>query len=157
MPIVQEKCKDVFQKDSVQRTLNSLEVVARGCALQAAMLSPQYKVSDFEVQEFNALPVSITYQFNPTEAGEQAKEVTKELFPVGSSFPSTKTITFDNKKQGLKLLVHYSQGTPILPGLPTSIAQYIVKDSEPKREKYALILRVSNNINNIACLESAEL
>jgi heat shock protein 4 len=108
IPIIQEGCKTIFQKDQVSRTLNSLECVARGCSLQAAMLSPQYKVSDYEVQEYNNLPVSITYQFNPSTAGEQTKEVTKELFPVGSSFPSTKTITFDGKKQGMNLLVHYS-------------------------------------------------
>jgi heat shock 70kDa protein 4 len=33
MPIVQEKCKEVFGKDQVSRTLNSLECVARGCSL----------------------------------------------------------------------------------------------------------------------------
>ena len=81
------------------------------------MLSPQYKVSDFEVQEYNYLPVSITYQFNQT--GDQpTKEVTKELFPIGSSFPSTKTITFDGKKSGMNLLVHYSTGAQVVAGLP---------------------------------------
>ena len=152
IPIVQDKCKDVFQKDSVSRTLNSLECVARGCSLQAAMLSPQYKVSDFEVQEYNLLPVSITYQFTDG----QSKEVTKELFPVGSSFPSTKTITFDNKKSGVNLLVHYSPGAPLVAGLPMQIAQYKVKEANPKHEKYSLILRVSNNIHQIPCLESVE-
>lgn len=107
------------------------------------MLSPQYKVSDYEVQEYNSLPVSITYQFNDG----QAKEVTKELFPVGSSFPSTKTITFDNKKSGMNLLVHYSPGAPILQGIPLQIAQYKVKDAAPKHEKFSLVLRVSNNIH----------
>jgi heat shock protein 4 len=117
IPIVQERCKEVFQKEQVSRTLNSLECVARGCSLQAAMLSPQYKVSDFEVQEFNYLPVSITYQFNQT--GDQpTKEVTKELFPVGSSFPSTKAITFDGKKTGMNLLIHYSPGAQLVAGLP---------------------------------------
>ena len=71
------------------------------------MLSPLFKVSDYEVQEYNLYPVSITYQFAPAE-GEQPKVVIKEIFPLGSSFPSTKTITFDNKKGGMDLLVHYS-------------------------------------------------
>lgn len=82
------------------------------------MLSPLFKVSDYEVQEFNAIPVSITYQFAAPE-GEQPKVVTKELFPLGSSFPSTKTITFDNKKGNMDLLVHYSEGVKLLPGIPT--------------------------------------
>ena len=118
IPIVQQKCKDVFGFEQVSRTLNSLECVARGCSLQAAMLSPMFKVSDYEVQEYNLYPISITYQFAPAE-GEQAKVVTKELFHLGSSYPSTKTITFDHKKGGMDLLVHYSQGVQLLQGLPT--------------------------------------
>lgn len=82
------------------------------------MLSPLFKVSDYGVEEFNTLPVSITYSFFPPE-GEQAKVSTQELFPVGSSFPSTKNVIFKNKKGGLDLLVHYTNGTPLLTGLPT--------------------------------------
>lgn len=66
------------------------------------------------MQEYNAIPVSISYKF-----GDAGQVTTKELFPVGSSFPSTKTITFDNKKGGMDLLVHYTNGTPIQQGLPT--------------------------------------
>lgn len=157
IPIVQQKCKDVFGVEQVSRTLNSLEAVARGCSLQAAMLSPLFKVADYEVQEYNSLPVSITYSFPPAE-GEQVKAVTKELFPVGSSFPSTKTITFDNKKGGMSLLVHYSEGASVLTGLPREVANYTVKEGKQKHnEKVAFILRVSNNIHQIPCLESADL
>ena len=106
MPSVQEKCKEVFGKE-VSRTLNSLECVARGCSLQAAMLSPLFKVSDYKVEEFNQHPVSISYSFF-AQGEEQPKVSTKDLFPLGSSFPTTKTITFDNKKGGLDLLVHYT-------------------------------------------------
>jgi len=70
IPIVQERARLVFQKETVSRTLNSLEAVARGCSLQAAMLSPQFKVSDYEVQEYNGLPVSISYSFHPKEGEE---------------------------------------------------------------------------------------
>lgn len=83
------------------------------------MLSPLYKVSDYEVQEYNMYPVSISYSFFPSSAEEQPKVIIKELFPVGSSFPSTKNITFDNKKGGLDLLIHYSPETKLIQGLPT--------------------------------------
>jgi len=121
------------------------------------MLSPLFKVSDYGVEEYNTYPVSISYSFFPPE-GEQPKVVTKELFPVGSTFPSTKNITFDNKKGGMDLLIHYTQGTPLLPGLPNQVAQYKIKESKLKHnDKHAFILRVSNNIHQIPCLESAEL
>lgn len=155
IPLVQEKIKDVFGIEQPSRTLNSLECVARGASLQAAMLSPLFKVADYEVQEYNSLPVSITYQFKAAE-GEQ-KAVTKELFPIGSSFPSTKTITFDNKKGGMDLLVHYSQGAPLLGGHPHEIAKYIIHEGKPKHEKVAFILRVSNSIHQIPMLESSEI
>lgn len=119
------------------------------------MLSPLFKVADYEVQEYNLYPISISYSFVGGE-GEQ-KLVTKELFPIGSSYPSTKTITFDNKKGGMDLLIHYSPGTQLLAGVPSQIAQYKIKEAKPKHEKFSFILRVSNNIHNIACLESAEL
>jgi heat shock 70kDa protein 4 len=59
IPLVQEKIKEVFGVEQCSRTLNSLECVARGASLSAAMLSPLFKVADFEVQEYNLLPVSI--------------------------------------------------------------------------------------------------
>lgn len=85
------------------RTLNSQECVAKGAALQAAMLSPTFNVSSFVVEEYNALPVNIAYQFE----GETEAKV-KELFTTGSMFPLTKTVTFDNKLGGAQLLISYN-------------------------------------------------
>lgn len=111
------------------------------------MLSPLFKVADYEVQEYNSLPVSITYSF-PAPEGEQPKFITKELFPLGSSFPSTKSITFDNKKGLMDLLVHYSDSVQLIQGLPKEVAKYRIKEGKTKHnEKVAFILRVSNNIH----------
>jgi heat shock protein 4 len=158
IPIVQEVCKEILGLETVNRTLNSLECVARGASLQAAMLSPHFKVSDYEVQEFNTTPVSITYSF-PQVGEENPKQIVKELFPIGSSYPSTKTITFDNKTGGMNLMIHYTQGFTLLPGLPTQISQYTIKEGKVKHPegKHCFILRVSNNIHQIPCLETAEL
>jgi hypothetical protein len=41
---------------------------------------------------------------------------------VGTSFPSTKSITFDNKLGGLNLMVHYSDAALLLNGIPKDIA-----------------------------------
>ena len=78
------------------------------------MLSPNFRVDNFETDEFNPHPICISYKFHGSE-----KFVTKELFKVGTSFPSTKTITFENKIGGLDLAISYGEGTKILPGLPT--------------------------------------
>lgn len=99
--------------------------------------------------------MSITYSFKGD--GGDGKTVTKELFPIGTSFPSTKTITFDNKKGGMDLLIHYSPGTPLLNGHPLEIAKYTIHEGKPKHEKVSFILRVSNNIHQIPCLESSDM
>lgn len=57
----------------------------------------------------------------------------------------------------MELIVKYSPGAAVLPGLPTDIARYVIKEGKPKHEKVAFILRVSNNIHQIPGLESSEL
>jgi len=57
MPVIQESLKTIFPGMELSRTLNSIETVARGCALQAAMLSPNFRVQNFEVEEYNPLNV----------------------------------------------------------------------------------------------------
>lgn len=98
-------------------------------------------------------PVCISYQFKGSD-----KFVTKELFKVGSSFPSTKSITFDNKSGGANLLVHYGPSAELMKGLPNQIAQYEISEGkqEEKTEKFSFTMRVSNNIHNVCCLDEAE-
>jgi len=46
--------KDVFKKEKLERTLNSLECVARGAALNAAMMTPGFSVQQFKMMDYNA-------------------------------------------------------------------------------------------------------
>ena len=58
----------------------------------------------------------------------------------------------------MDLLIHYTEGTVTLKGLPTQVSQHKIKEAKVKyNEKYAFVIRVSNNIHNIPTLESAEL
>jgi len=118
------------------------------------MLSPNFQVANFEVEEFNVEPISISYKFKGTE-----KAITKELFKVGSNFPSTKSITFDNKSGKVDLMVHYSEGSTLMTGLPNQISQYDIGEHkiDEKTEKFAFTMRVSNNIHNVAALDEVEL
>lgn len=84
--------------------------------------------------------------------------MTKELFKKGTSFPSTKSITFDNKAGNLDLMVHYADGAELMEGLPSQIAQYVIIGGKPedKTEKHSFTMRVSNNIHNVASLDEVE-
>jgi len=152
IPCVLATIKSVFGKDT-SRTLNSTDCISRGCALQAAMLSPNYQVAGFEVEEYNQQPISISYKFKDSE-----KVVTKELFKVGTSFPSTKSVTFEKKQGNASLMVHYADGVNLMEGLPSQISQYEIAEGkrDEKTEKCSFTMRVSNNIHNVACLDEAE-
>lgn len=85
------------------------------------MLSPNFMVQSFEVNDYNQNPIQIQYKFNSAEGGSLKES---DIFSIGSSYPSTKTITFANKLGGMDLLIKYNEACNILPGLPKQIAQY---------------------------------
>lgn len=156
-PCILDITKQVFGRETM-RTLNSVECLAKGAALQAAMLNPTFSVSSFVVEEFNSLPVQICYQFD----GEQDQKV-KELFTVGSMFPLTKTVTFDNKLGGVNLLISYNTAKQaILKGLPDQISGYKIKTGKPKHadnkhgHKVKFTMRIVNDLNQIPRLGGAD-
>jgi len=117
------------------------------------MLSPNFQVANFQVEEYNTQPISISYKFKDSD-----KVVTKELFKTGSTFPSTKSVTFEKKQGNVDLMVHYSDNAELMEGLPNQIAQYNIGEGkkDAKTEKCSFTMRVSNNIHNVACLDEAE-
>merc|ERR1719183_304947 len=61
--------------DTLSTTLNMDECVARGCALQAAILSPMFKVRDFAVVEYPKYPININWT---SDAGAADDDVEME-------------------------------------------------------------------------------
>ncbi|KAL9236619.1 hypothetical protein vseg_011264 [Gypsophila vaccaria] len=72
-----------------RRTLNASECVARGCALQCAMLSPNFRVKDYQVED--SLPFSIGFRFPNDPPTDSLQNVI--LFRKGHSIPSEKILT----------------------------------------------------------------
>jgi heat shock protein 4 len=77
-------------------TLNQDEAVARGCAFQCAMLSPVFRVREFNVQDINNHPIEITWDASQLpDAKKGEKHVTQmEAFGANSPLPSGKKLTF---------------------------------------------------------------
>ena len=78
-------------------------------------------------------------------------------------FPLTKTVTFDNKLGGVKLLISYDTNKqPILKGLPDQIAGYQIKNGKPKHadskhgNKVKFTMRIVNDLNQIPRLGGAD-
>ena len=86
MPCVQRIIQGYFGKEP-SRTLNSKETVSRGCALQCAMLSPAFRVRDFQVQD--SFPYTVEFSWD--KDGEVSTNV---VFSKGSHVPCAKMLTF---------------------------------------------------------------
>ena len=66
IPVIKSMITKVFEKE-VSTTLNADEAVARGCALQCAMLSPTFRVREFVVNDVTPYPVVLTWKSQNTE------------------------------------------------------------------------------------------
>lgn len=86
IPFVEKIIASTFGFETVSKTLDASESVARGCAIQAAMLSPLFKVANYAIAEKLVNPVFVKLQYE----GEEEK--TKELFKAGSEFGKSLSI-----------------------------------------------------------------
>jgi len=68
IPALKHLIKSVFGRDP-STTLNQDEAVARGCALQCAILSPAFKVRDFSITDLQPYPIKIIWDANSGEDG----------------------------------------------------------------------------------------
>merc|ERR1719197_1042662 len=59
VPWWKKLCSEAFGGKELSTTMNADESVARGCALQAAILSPLYKVRDFKVEDGSPYGISV--------------------------------------------------------------------------------------------------
>ena len=109
IPFVQKVISESFSKD-LSRTLNADECVARGCALQAAILSPLFKVREFVVKDVSNSAVSVSWRTEATETShsetvdgdaDMAEEHQNHggikrvvVFPSRSKLGTTKVMSF---------------------------------------------------------------
>merc|ERR1712050_327365 len=109
VPWVKKMFSEAFGGKELETTMNFEESVARGCALQAAMLSPLYKVRDFKVEDASPFAINVGWMGTGSVAeGEAAKDEdgdaqmvggdgeykTVTVFPQGSQMGVVKMLTF---------------------------------------------------------------
>merc|ERR1719499_1374194 len=68
VPWVKEMCSAAFGGKELSTTMNADESVARGCALQAAILSPLYKVREFTVEDTSPFAVNVGWMGSAADA-----------------------------------------------------------------------------------------
>jgi heat shock protein 4 len=129
-PVILETTKKLFNKEELCRTLNSLDSIAKGAALQCAFLSPSFSAAKFTVEEINNIPIEVEYY----DTGSDKKNKPSTIF--GSkikSLPWSQQMSFDNKLGNMTMMLRYAECENVLKGLPTDIAQYTVGEGKLKK------------------------
>ncbi|CAO3568015.1 unnamed protein product [Mortierella alpina] len=149
IPSLKERIQAFFKKD-LSSTLNQDEAVARGAALQCAMLSPTFKVRDFTVQDITNYPIKMTWEKTPEE-----DETELIVFNKNNSIPSTKILTF-YRSQPFDLEAQYAEPENIPAGINPWIARFTVKGVEPINGEPACVkVKARVNIHGVLTVESA--
>ncbi|XP_072260513.1 heat shock protein 105 kDa [Pyxicephalus adspersus] len=139
IPAVKEKIAKFFGKD-VSTTLNADEAVARGCALQCAILSPAFKVREFSVTD--VVPYSISLKWS-TEADEA--EGIHEVFNRNHAAPFSKVLTF-YRKNPFQLEAFYTDPSSISYPQP-KIGQFVVQNISATKEGEKAKVKVKVRVN----------
>ncbi|XP_055000619.1 heat shock 70 kDa protein 4L [Sorex araneus] len=149
IPAVKEHVARFFGKD-VSTTLNADEAVARGCALQCAILSPAFKVREFSITDL--VPYSITLRWK-TSSEDGAGEC--EVFNKNHPAPFSKVITF-HKKEPFELEALYTHLHEVPypdPRIGSFTIQNVFPQSDGDSSKVKVKVRV--NIHGVFSVASA--
>uniref|UniRef100_A0A8C3G0Q6 Heat shock protein family A (Hsp70) member 4 like n=1 Tax=Cyclopterus lumpus TaxID=8103 RepID=A0A8C3G0Q6_CYCLU len=151
IPAVKERIAKFFGKD-ISTTLNADEAVARGCALQCAILSPAFKVREFSITDVVPFPITLRWK-TPTEDGVGECEV----FSKNHAAPFSKVITF-HKKEPFDLEAFYSCPQE-LPYPDHRIGCFSVQNvaPQPEGESSKVKVKVRVNVHGIFSVSSASL
>ncbi|CAG8642022.1 2378_t:CDS:2 [Cetraspora pellucida] len=153
IPAVKERISKFFGQE-LKYTLNQDEAVARGCALQCAILSPVFKVREFSVQDITSYPIKITWNKIPEIPDEESELI---VFPKSNNIPSTKILTF-YRKEPFDIEAHYSEPHKT-PNTNPWIGKFSINRVTPTEKGDLSIVRVKArlNMNGILSVDNAHI
>lgn len=135
VPFVKECIQRVFQGKPLRTTLNQEECVAKGCALQGAMISPLVRVREFAVSDFAEYGITVGWvptSHKETEADMEVEESAGTLkimdtFPKHSSLDNSVVLSFV-RKAPFELDVNLKEETMTRfpPDTQKRLAQYLI-------------------------------
>ncbi|KAM6418630.1 heat shock protein 105 kDa isoform 2-T2 [Pluvialis apricaria] len=151
IPAVKERIAKFFGKD-VSTTLNADEAIARGCALQCAILSPAFKVREFSVTDATPFPISLLWN---TEAEDT--EGVHEVFSRNHAAPFSKVLTF-YRKGPFELEAFYSDPKGV-PYPESKIGRYVIQNVAAQKdgEKSKVKVKVRVNTHGIFSVSTASM
>lgn len=156
VPAIIRILTEFFGKEP-RRTMNASECVARGCALQCAILSPTFKVREFQVHDIFPFSIALSWKGSATDAQNGAVENQQStiVFPKGNPLPSIKALTF-YRSGTFSVDVQYSDVTELQ--LPAKISTYTIGPFQStKGERAKLKVKARLSLHGIVAIESATL
>ncbi|KAK7261836.1 hypothetical protein RIF29_28158 [Crotalaria pallida] len=156
VPAINKILTEFFNKEP-RRTMNASECVARGCALQCAILSPTFKVREFQVNESFPFSISLSWKGSGPDAQDSEADTKQSaiVFPKGNPIPSVKALTFF-RPGTFSVDVQYDDVSGL--HTPAKISTYTIGPFQStKGEKAKVKVRVRLNLHGIIYVESATL
>ncbi|XVF26028.1 hypothetical protein REPUB_Repub13aG0264800 [Reevesia pubescens] len=148
IPAITRILASVFNREP-SRTINASECVARGCALQCAMLSPIFRVREYEVQD--SLPLAIGFS---SDKGPVCTLSNGVLFPKGHPFPSLKILTL-HRTNVFNMEAFYVNSNELPSGLSPQINTFKIGPIESHTNMAKVKVKVQLNLHGIVSLGSA--
>eukprot|EP00980_Cylindrotheca_fusiformis_P001438 scaffold345_cov134-Cylindrotheca_fusiformis.AAC.49 len=161
---VKKKLMDILHIKTLSTTMNADEAIARGAALQSAILSPRFKVLPYEIVDSNPLPIKLAWDEEKGSAVEvdgadDAKTPTNSvtMFDRGLNFPIVRRVTL-RRAGDFTVTSSYDQAAfehGLESGVSTDIAKWSIK--APSGEEKKIRVNVKEDIHGIISLSSAQM
>jgi len=170
VPWVKKMLSEAFGGKDLSTTMNQEESVARGCALQAAILSPLYKVRDFKVEDTSPYAVNVGWMGSAADSeakkaedeegdtqmtGGEGEYKTATVFPSGTQVGILKMLTF-YRKGPFDIKAEYSDPSQLLPGTSKELGTYKV-DLPPQTEAKKVKVKAKLTLSGCFAIEGATL
>lgn len=157
VPAVQKVFSD-FLKKELGQTLNDSEAVAKGCALQCAMLSPTLRVRQITITDLHPYPIKISWS-GVDEMHVEGQESSAEIFPVNSPFPATKYVTL-TRNSPFEIVANYADSALLPAEQSRLIGRWVIPTvpatSPDSKENPKVKVKVRLSNDDIFVVEGAE-
>jgi heat shock protein 4 len=141
VPALKERVSNFFGKP-LSFTSNQDEAVARGCTLACAILSPVFRVREFQVHDSSMYPIKVSWDKVPDVDEDTELEVFKQNNPI----PSTKILTF-YRKEPFAIEAYYANPDELPSGINPWIGRFQIKGVTPNAEGDHSIVKIKARLN----------
>ncbi|KAF5788116.1 putative Heat shock protein 70 family [Helianthus annuus] len=156
VPAVIKILTEYFGKEP-RRTMNASECVSKGCALECAILSPTFKVREFQVQESFPFSIALTWKGSAQESqnGNAENQQSSIVFPKGNQIPSVKALTF-YRTGTFSVDLQYADVSELQ--APPKISTYTIGPFQATQGDRAKVkVKARLNLHGVVSVESAQL